>query len=63
MKVEENLASVERLIRGLVVAPAAFIGAALVGADGVGGIVLLAGHRGHARDCSAQQLPAVGAAC
>lgn len=42
MKLKENLANVERLIRGLVVAPAAFIGVALVEPDSVVGIVRLA---------------------
>lgn len=41
MKMMENLANVERLIRALVVAPAAFIAAALVGPGSVVGIVLL----------------------
>ncbi len=42
MKLKASLANVERLIRGLVVAPAACIGAALAGPDSVVGIVLLA---------------------
>ena len=41
MKIKENLANVERLIRGLVVAPAAFIAAALIGPSSIVGIVLL----------------------
>ena len=41
MKLNVNLASVQRLIRGLVVAPAAFVGAARAGPASVVGVILL----------------------
>jgi hypothetical protein len=36
-----NLANVERLVRGLVIAPAAFVAAAIVGPDTPAGVILL----------------------